>query len=52
MYLARAMVRMDSYAQKRMDELRSHGLTREYALEVVSQEQGHFRLDITEMYLR
>jgi len=41
-----------SYAQERMDELRSKGLTREYALEVVSQELGHFRADITEIYLR
>jgi integrase len=41
-----------SYAQERLDELRSHGLTREYALEVVSQELGHFRPDITEIYLR
>jgi integrase len=41
-----------SYAQERMDELRSRGLTREYALEVVSQELGHFRPDITEIYLR
>jgi len=41
-----------SYAQERMDELRLHGLTREYALEVVSQELGHFRADITEIYLR
>ena len=41
-----------SYAQERMGELRSQGLTREYALEVVSQELGHFRADITEIYLR
>jgi integrase len=41
-----------SYAQERMDELRSRGLTREYALEVVSQDLGHFRPDITEIYLR
>ena len=41
-----------SYAQERMDELRSHGLTREYSLEVVSQELGHFRADITEIYMR
>jgi len=41
-----------SYAQERMDELRSHDLAREYALEVVSQELGHFRSDITEIYLR
>ncbi len=41
-----------SYAQERMDELRSRGLTREYTLEVVSQELGHFRPDITEIYLR
>lgn len=41
-----------SCTQERMDELRSQGLTREYALEVVSQELGHFRPDITEIYLR
>jgi len=41
-----------SYAQDRMDELRSHGINRSYALEVVSQEMGHFRSDITEIYLR
>jgi len=41
-----------SYAQERMNELRSQGLTREYALKVVSQELGHFRPDITEIYLR
>ena len=41
-----------SYAQDRMDELRSKGLIREYTLEVVSQELGHFRPDITEIYLR
>ena len=41
-----------SYAQERMDEIRSQGLIREFALEVVSQELGHFRPDITEIYLR
>lgn len=41
-----------SYAQERMDELRSNGITREIALETVSQEMGHFRADITEVYLR
>ena len=41
-----------SYAQERMDELRSNGLAREVALETVSQEMGHFRADITEVYLR
>ncbi|KAG1682859.1 Valine--tRNA ligase [Nymphon striatum] len=41
-----------SYAQERMGELRSQGLTREYALEIVSQELEHFRPDITEIYLR
>ena len=41
-----------SYAQERMDELRSNGITREIALETVSQEMGHFRAEITEIYLR
>lgn len=41
-----------SYAQERMEELRSHGMERGHALEVVSQEMGHFRPDITEVYLR
>ena len=42
-----------SYAQERMDELRDHGQReRPHALEVVSQEMGHFRPDITETYLR
>lgn len=41
-----------SYGQERMDELRSSGLTREHALLVVSQEMGHFRPEITEVYLR
>lgn len=41
-----------SYAQERMDELRANGLAREIALETVSQEMGHFRADITEVYLR
>lgn len=41
-----------SYAQARMSELQHHGLTRELALETVSQELGHFRSTITEVYLR
>jgi integrase len=41
-----------SYAQERMDELQAAGANREHALEVVSQEMGHFRPDITEVYLR
>lgn len=41
-----------SYAQERMDELRAAGIERHTALEVVSQEMGHFRPDITEIYLR
>ncbi len=40
-----------SYAQERMNELQQH-MTRDQALEVVSQEMGHFRPDITEVYLR
>jgi integrase len=41
-----------SYAQERMYELQNAGMTRSLALEVVSQEMGHFRPDITETYLR
>jgi integrase len=41
-----------SYAQERMHELQNSGLNRAYALEVVSQEMGHFRPAITETYLR
>jgi hypothetical protein len=41
-----------SYAQERMHELQSLGLTRLSALETVSQEMGHFRPEITETYLR
>lgn len=41
-----------SYAQERMHELQASGMKRHFALEVVSQEMGHFRPDITEVYLR
>lgn len=41
-----------SYAQERMEELQSAGYTREISLAIVSQEMGHFRPDITEVYLR
>ena len=41
-----------SYAQERMSELQKAGLPYERALEVVSQEMGHFRHDITLTYLR
>lgn len=41
-----------SYAQERMSELQHSGLSREAALETVSQEMGHFRPEITETYLR
>lgn len=40
-----------SYAQERMRELQP-SMPYENALEVVSQEMGHFRPDITEVYLR
>jgi len=39
------------YAQERLAELQRH-LPRKEALEVVSQELGHFRPEITEVYLR
>tara|TARA_Y100000780_G_scaffold173331_1_gene158442 strand:+ start:407 stop:514 length:108 start_codon:yes stop_codon:yes gene_type:complete len=35
-----------------MDELKKLGLGRATALETVSQELGHFRAEITEVYLR
>lgn len=41
-----------TYAQQRMRELKQHGLTRNQALRTVSQEMGHFRPEITEVYLR
>ncbi|MEQ3530595.1 site-specific integrase [Pseudoalteromonas sp. XMcav11-Q] len=41
-----------SYAQERMVELKSLGYKYETALETVSQEMGHFRAEITEVYLR
>ena len=41
-----------SYAQERMNELQNSGFTRDIALETVSQELGHFRPEITEVYLR
>lgn len=40
-----------SYAQERMVELRSLGYSRAIALESVSQEMGHFRPEITEVYM-
>lgn len=41
-----------SYAQERMAELQSQGMDRQSALETVSQELGHFRYEITEVYQR
>lgn len=41
-----------AYAQERMDELQSRLLDRQLALQTVSQELGHFRSGITEIYLR
>lgn len=41
-----------SYAQNRMRELAAAGASRATALGIVSQELGHFRKDITEVYLR
>lgn len=40
------------YAQERMGELQRAGLSYRDALEAVSQEMGHFRPEITEVYLR
>ena len=41
-----------SYAQERLDELQRQGFGYTLALETVSQEMGHFRPEITEVYLR
>lgn len=41
-----------SYAQTRMDELQQAGYRYREALGIVSQELGHFRPEITEVYLR
>ena len=41
-----------SYAQERMSELQNQRLNYTTRLEIVSQEMGHFRPDITEVYLR
>jgi integrase len=41
-----------SYAQIRMNELQGVGYRYDAALAVVSQEMGHFRSTITEIYLR
>ena len=41
-----------SYAQERMSELQNQRLNYTTRLETVSQEMGHFRPEITEVYLR
>lgn len=41
-----------SYAQERMAELQEQGKSYHHAREIVSQELGHFRGDIVEVYLR
>lgn len=41
-----------SYAQERMEELQSRGHSYGSALEITSQEMGHFRGYVTEVYLR
>ena len=41
-----------SYAQVRLDELQGSGYDHDSALATVSQELGHFRPDITKVYLR
>ena len=41
-----------NYAQQRMEELQSRGFYYSDALAIISQEMGHFRPEITEVYLR
>ena len=40
------------FAQERMNALQGAGYEYKEALEIVSQEMGHFRPEITEVYLR
>lgn len=41
-----------AFAQERMEELQQRGFFYQAVLEMVSQQLGHFRPDITEVYLR
>ncbi|ODN40987.1 site-specific integrase [Piscirickettsia litoralis] len=41
-----------TYAERRLDQLLKSGLTRERSLCIIAQEMGHFRSEITEVYLR
>lgn len=41
-----------NFAQERMEELQRKGFYYSDALEIISQEMGHFRPEITEVYLR
>lgn len=41
-----------SYAQQRIEELQQLGFYYDDALKIVSEELGHFRTEITEVYLR
>ncbi len=41
-----------TYAQQRMNEVQGQGYRYQDALEIVSQEMGHYRPDIVEVYLR
>ncbi len=41
-----------SYAQTRMEQLQKLGFHYKAALQIVSEEMGHFRPEITEVYLR
>jgi integrase len=41
-----------TYAQQRMEEVQRQGYRYQDAMEIVSQEMGHYRPDIVEVYLR
>ena len=41
-----------NYARARMEELQSRGFNYYHARKIISQEMGHFRGDVTEVYLR
>lgn len=47
-----AMERDTAMPEERMAELQDYGCSYDESLEVVSQEMGHFRAEITKTYLR
>ena len=40
-----------NYAQSRLGELQEHGVSRDVAKSIVSEEMGHHRSSVTEVYI-